>query len=69
NIGRSFFAYWFVYVSLSAFFYKNCFKLVKISNYLPVTFKTILLISTSLLMIAEDNYLEPVTHGQVIPFD
>ncbi|MEH1935251.1 MAG: acyltransferase [Nostoc sp.] len=69
SIGRPFFAYWFVYVSLGAFFYKNWFKLVKISNYLPVILKIILLISTSLLMIAEYNYLQTVTDGQVIPFE
>ncbi|MEH2253314.1 acyltransferase [Nostoc sp.] len=69
SIGRPFFAYWFLYMSLGACFYKNWFKLLKVSNYIPVIFKIFLLLSTSLVMIAEYNYLQTVTHRQVIPFE
>ncbi|WP_375498933.1 acyltransferase family protein [uncultured Nostoc sp.] len=69
SIGRPFFAYWFVYMSLGACFYKNWFKVVKLSNYIPALLKIFMLISTTLIMIGEYNYLDTVTDRQVIPFE
>ncbi|QLE43840.1 acyltransferase [Nostoc sp. C052] len=69
SVARPFFAYWFVYMSLGACFYKNWLKLVKISHQISLLFKIILLSSTSLIMVAEYNYLQTVTDGNITPFE
>jgi hypothetical protein len=69
SASRPFFVYWFVYMSLGAYFYNNWSKLVRISNQISVLVKIILLLSTSLIMIAEYNYLLTITKGEVVPFE
>jgi len=69
SAARPFFVYWFVYMVLGSYFYKNWLKIITLSKHISLILKIVLLLSTSLIMIAEYNYLLTITDGKIIPFE
>jgi hypothetical protein len=69
EIARPFFIYWFAYMALGAYFYNNWFKVIELSQRIPLISKILLLTLTSLIMIAEYSNLRWVAGGQASPFE
>jgi hypothetical protein len=69
TINRPLLAYWFVYIALGVFFYKNLPWLVRTSARIPAQFKALSLFFTSLILLAEYHYLKLISGGAIPPFD
>ena len=69
TIGRSLFAYWFVYMVIGAYFYNNWSTLIEISARIPALLKILLLSLTCLLTAAEYRWLLSLTDNRIIPFE
>lgn len=69
NIHRPLFIYWFIYMAIGAYFYQNWSTLVKLSQRIPISFKILLLISISLIMIAESGSLQSLNGESITPYE
>jgi hypothetical protein len=69
TINRPLFAYWFVYIALGVFSYKNLSWLVRTSARIPVPLKGLILFFTSIILLAEYNWLALISGGLIPPFD
>lgn len=68
-VDRPLFAYWFVYMALGAYFWKNWSLIVQISTRIPIQLKIVILFTGYLLLAVEYRWLFLVTKGLVQPFD
>ncbi len=69
TIDRPLFAYWFVYMALGSYFWKNWSLIVKMSYLIPCQFKIALFCLSCLLLATEYCHLFLISGGQVQPFD
>lgn len=69
TIGRSLFAYWFVYMAIGAYLYKNWSILIKISARIPMQLKILLFSLICLLIAVEYKWLLSLTGKRIIPFE
>ena len=69
TIGRPLFAYWFVYMALGSYFWKNWSSIVKLSTRIPTNIKIVVICLNCLLLIIESQYLFITSRGFIPPFD
>ncbi|NER95096.1 MAG: acyltransferase [Symploca sp. SIO1B1] len=68
-VQRPFIIYWFVYLALGIYLYTNWQVLRQISTGVHTSVKIILLLLTSLAMIAEASWLHHLTGRELLPFE
>ncbi len=69
NIDRSLLIYWFVYMALGIFFWKNWASIIKISSQIPIYIKGLLLIIYCGIQMIEYRWLFIRFGGEIPPFD
>lgn len=69
NIGRPLVIYWFVYMNLGVFFWKNWSSIIKISSQIPIHIKGLLLITYCGIQMIEYRWLFLRLGGDIPPFD
>lgn len=69
TIGRPLVGYWFVYMALGSYLWKNWSLLVQISTCIPINIKVIMLCLSCLLLVSEEQWLFLLSSGKIPPFD